>query len=92
MERDYYALYYLEIRTEQLPGTRFSFHIPYPIGATFLPPADNLPKVAHVERDGMFRFGRALIDEEKIIHRERAVLAGFESALAAARALYPELT
>ena len=40
----------------------------------------------------MCRFGYALIDEARIVHREPDVLARFERALAAGQALYAEST
>jgi hypothetical protein len=86
-EKDYYALYYLEITSASFPDLRFSFHMPYPIGRAHLPKPQKLPHVEHTEQDGMFRFGRPLIDDEKIIYRERDVQAKFEQALAEAKQL-----
>jgi len=86
-EKDYYALYYLEITSTAFPDLRFSFHMPYPIGRANLPKPQKLPHVEHTEQDGMFRFGRPLIDDEKIIYRERDVQAKFEQALAEAKQL-----
>jgi hypothetical protein len=56
--------------------------MPYPIGKTFFPKPKNLPKVDHVEQDGLFRFGRQLFSQERITHREKDVLVNFEQALA----------
>ncbi len=81
-EKDYYALYYLDISTEQFPELRFSFHIPYPIGKAWLPKPSLLPKVEHREQDGIFRFGRPLLEDERITYREQDVLAHFECSLA----------
>ncbi len=83
IERDYYALYYLEITTAHFPELRFSFHMPYPIGKSHFPAPKKVPKVEHVEQDGVFRFGRTLFPLEKITHRESDVLAQFEQALLA---------
>jgi len=80
--RDYYSLYYLEIKTEQFPDFTFSYHTPYTIGKKFLPHPETLPYVDHVEQDGIFRFGRPMLEQEKIIHREKDVLVKFEQALA----------
>ncbi len=87
-ERDYYSLYYLEIRAEAFPDLCFAFHIPYPLGKAFWPRPEQLPQVEHLEQDGLFRFGRALLDDEKIIYREPDVLAHFEAAFAEARQFY----
>jgi hypothetical protein len=86
-EKDYYALYYLEITSAVFPDLRFSFHMPYPIGRANLPKPQTLPRVEHTEQDGMFRFGRPLIDDEKIIYREQDVQTNFEHALAQAKQL-----
>lgn len=88
IERDYYALYYLEIATETFPETRFSFHMPYPVGRSRFPSPKQLPKVEHVEQDGLFRFGRTLFALEKITHREADVLTHFEQALQAVKSIY----
>ncbi len=84
-EQDYYALYYLEITNTVFPDLRFSFHMPYPIGRTHFPKPQKLPHVEHTEQDGMFRFGRPLVDDEKIIYRESDVQRNFEQALAEAK-------
>lgn len=83
IERDYYALYYLEITTAHFPELRFSFHMPYPIGRALFPTPKKVPKVEHVEQDGVFRFGRTLFPLEKITHRESDVLTQFAQALQA---------
>ncbi|MDF0555709.1 hypothetical protein [Kamptonema sp. UHCC 0994] len=83
--RDYYSLYYLEIKTEQFPDFTFSYHTPYTMGKKFLPHPETLPYVDHVEQDGIFRFGRPMLEQEKIIHREKDVLVKFEKALAEAK-------
>lgn len=83
--QDYYSLYYLEIKIDRFPEFTFSYHTPYPSGRKFLPHPDTLPFVDHVEQDGIFRFGRPLLEQEKIIHREKDVLVKFEQALAEAK-------
>lgn len=88
-EEDYYSLYYLQIKTDRVPEFSFSFHTPYPIGKQFWPSPKSLPKLEHVEEDGLFRFGRPLLEQEKIIHREKDVLANFERALAGAKGCLP---
>jgi hypothetical protein len=80
-EKDYYSLYYLEVSSTFFPELHFSFHMPYPVGKTFFPSPDTLPSVEHVEQDGLFRFGRSLVEEEKVLYRENDVLASFEEAL-----------
>lgn len=89
VEKDYYALYFLEIRTTGIPDVHFSFHMPYPIGRAFFPGPKKLPQVHHVEQDALFRFGRTLLPLEKITHRERDTLIFFEQALQEAKQLYP---
>jgi hypothetical protein len=83
--KDYYSLYYLEIKSDKFPDFSFSYHTPYPIGRKFLPHPETLPYVDHVEQDGFFRFGRPLLEQEKVIHTEQDVLAKFEAALAEAK-------
>lgn len=87
-EKDYYALYYLQIMTETFPDLRFSFHMPYPIGRAWLPEPRRLPHVEHTEQDGLFRFGRPLVANEKVIYREQDVQEHFEQALAEARQFF----
>lgn len=84
---DFYALYYIEVTTELFPELRFSFHIPYPIGKTWLPVPGTLPRVVHIEQDGLFRFGRLPTAHEKITYREQDVLERFEQALTEVRDL-----
>lgn len=83
--KDYYSLYYLEIKSDKFPDFSFSYHTPYTIGRKFLPHPETLPNVDHVEQDGIFRFGRPMLEQEKIIHTEEDVLIKFEAALAEAR-------
>jgi|SRR5579859_3946603 len=85
---DFYSLYYLEIRADEFPELCFAFHMPYPLGKAFWPRPNQLPQVGHLEQDGLFRFGRALLADEKIIYREQDVLTHFEAALAEAQRLY----
>lgn len=83
--KDYYSLYYLEIKSDKFPDFSFSYHTPYPIGRKFLPHPETLPAVDHVEQDGIFRFGRPLLEQEKVIHTEKDVLLKFEAALTEAK-------
>ncbi|MEG3977401.1 hypothetical protein QT970_22655 [Microcoleus sp. herbarium8] len=83
--KDYYSLYYLEIKSDKFPDFSFSYHTPYTIGRKFLPHPETLPPVDHVEQDGIFRFGRPLLQQEKVIHTEKDVLLKFEAALAEAK-------
>ncbi len=87
-EKDYYALYYLEISAEEFPTLHFSFHMPYPIGKAWFPSPGKLPMVAHIEQDGPFRFGRTLLNEEKIVHREQDVLSAIEQTMAEVEGLF----
>ncbi len=90
-EKDYYALYYLNVKDVAFPDMRFSFHMPYPLGKTLFPAPRKLPKVEHEEQDGIFRFGRPLFAYEKITHREQDVLAHLEQALQEMKT-FPALT
>ncbi|WP_293355508.1 hypothetical protein [Microcoleus sp. CAWBG51] len=83
--KDYYSLYYLEIKSDKFPDFSFSYHTPYTIGRKFLPHPETLPAVDHVEQDGIFRFGRPLLEQEKVIHTEKDVLLKFEAALTEAK-------
>jgi hypothetical protein len=85
VSREYYALYAVEISAAIRPESTFSFHIPQPIGKAFLPPARALPHVSHVEQEGLFRFGRRLYAEEKMLYREKDVVAHLAQALTEAR-------
>jgi hypothetical protein len=86
--KDYYSLYHLEITTTVFPDIRFSFHMPYPIGRAWLPAPQQLPRVEHIEQDGMFRFGRPLLADEKITYREQDVASCFELALTKAQQFF----
>ena len=91
VEPDYYALYSIEIIADARPDIRFAFHIPYALGRTFLPPSHTLPQVQHEEREeGLFRFGRKLDADEKILYLEQDVRLQMEQALADARHLFGE--
>jgi hypothetical protein len=88
-EQDFYSLYSVEVAAQDFPDLRFSFHTPYPIGKSWLPLPHTLPMVEHIEQDGIFRFGRALFDAEKITHREQDVLKHLDLALEDAKRFYP---
>jgi hypothetical protein len=87
ISHEYYALYAVEISAPSCPTWTFSFHIPQPIGKAFLPPARALPKVLHIEQEGLFRFGRRLYAEEKILYREKDVATHLAQALTEACSL-----
>jgi hypothetical protein len=89
-EKDYYSLYHLEVVTETFPDIHFSFHMPYHIGKDWFPAPVQLPKVEHIEQDGIFRFGRSLLASEKITHREQDVLAHFVQAFMEAKKFYSQ--
>ncbi len=86
--KDYYALYHLEVAAAAFPELRFSFHVPYPIGKAFLPSPHALPRVEHAEQDGIFRFGRPLLEDEKVLYREKVVEANFALALSEAQRIW----
>jgi hypothetical protein len=79
-EKDYYSLYYLEIADERLPDFTFSFHTPYPIGISIFPNKADLERIDHQEQEGIFRFGRTVINDEKIVFKEKEMLKRFEEA------------
>lgn len=81
INKNYYSLYYLEVWSDILPDIKFSFHTPYPLGNEFWPPPRSLPAVEHHENDGIFRFGRSVLDEEKIVYREKDVLKKFNDSM-----------
>lgn len=80
-KKDFYALYYIEVAAAAFPDVQFAFHIPYPLGKQWFPSANKLPHVEHVEQDGLFRFGRTILNTEKILYREKDVLMYLEQAL-----------
>jgi hypothetical protein len=88
IEKDYYALYFLEVAAKTCPDTHFSFHVPYTIGKHFFPAPEDLPRVNHVEQEGTFRFGRTISRYEKIVQPEHDTYAFFTAALGEVRRLY----
>ena len=78
---DYYSLFYLEIKHEKIKDYKFSFHTPYNIGEGIFKEHSELPTVEHSENEGMFRFGRSLLEEEKIVYREKDVIKKFQEAV-----------
>lgn len=78
IDEDYYSLYYLAIGYQDY---HFSFHTPYPIGLDYLPSKESLPSISHEEQEAMFRFGRPLFEEEKIIFTEKEVIKHFNEAI-----------
>ena len=80
INKNYYSLFYQEL-FDIHSGIKFSFHTPYPIGSKFFPPWKPLNKVAHEENEeGLFRFGRAVYEDEKIIYSNKKVLLEFNKA------------
>lgn len=76
----YYSLYYLSIKNEKLEDYHFSFHTPYPIGKSIFPSKDKLEHIHHEEQEGIFRFGRTLFDEEKVIFTVKEIIKRYEDA------------
>lgn len=74
IKKDYYSLYYISIEDERVGDYKFNFHIPCYIGKDFFGEIENIPLVNHEEGNGLFRFGRPLFDEEKIIYTEKMVI------------------
>ncbi len=89
-EMNYYSLYFLEVMDDRIPEYRFSFHIPYPIGKEFFPPKQALKNVVHAEQmDSIFRFGRALFEDEKVIYTEKTVRKQFQEAIVKYELYFP---
>ena len=63
----HYALYSLELRPPFLQeSSSYRFHVPYSVGKAYLPQPEKLSHVVeHEASEGLFRFGRALEDEEE---------------------------
>ncbi len=79
---DYYSLFYLEIEHNEIKDYKFNFHTPYSIGKSIFRNKDELPMVKNNEDvDGMFRFGRNLFEEEKVVYREKDVIKKFLEAI-----------
>lgn len=79
--KDYYSLFHVSVQHEELKDYRFSFHTPYPIGQKFFTDKKNLPKVVHEEQEGLFRFGRPLFKEERVIFSMKNTVKYFEEAI-----------
>jgi len=79
VEEHYFSLYFQEL-VDVHSGMRMSFHTPYPIGEKFFPSYEKVKKVEHFEQDGMFRFGRPLHDDEKIVFSIKRVLKEFSTS------------
>lgn len=81
VQRDYYSLYFIEI-FEPSEEYSFSFHVPYPIGSSYLPNPNKLKRVNHIENEhSIFRFGRAISEEEMVVHRVNKVEKAFLNAM-----------
>jgi len=87
-EQDFYSSYILEVRADIFPDLYFAFHTPYLLGKTFWPSPATLPQIEHIEQHWPFSFGRALLEEEKILNRENDVLTRFEAAFAQTQQLF----
>ena len=75
IDKDYYSLYYIEIKSEFIDDIKFSFHTPYPLASEeYYPDINTIPMVQHEENEeGLFRFGRSLFAEELIVFTETKV-------------------
>ncbi|WP_242225387.1 hypothetical protein [Bacillus cereus group sp. BfR-BA-01380] len=85
--KDYYSLYFISVEIESV---YFSFHIPFPLGSDFLPSPNKIVAIQHEEQEGLFRFGRALLEEEKIIFKEKSIIKYFEEAILKYKHVYTE--
>ena len=81
IQKDYYSLYVVEIKDPRIQDHRFCFHLPYPIGEPFMPSKNKIKRTDAEEQQGMFRFGRPLVSDEKIVYTEKRVQEGFQEAL-----------
>lgn len=59
----------------------FSFHSPFDPAFDSFPPIFDLPLVDHEASEGLFRFGRALRDDEMVTHSEKLVRQQLEHCL-----------
>ena len=81
-DKNWFCLYYIEVADKHVPYARFSFHVPYALGSSYLPEERFLPKAKnHEEGEGMFRFGRPVWDNEKILYTEKMVSSMLEKAI-----------
>lgn len=81
IQNDYYSLFYISIQDDRIKDLKFSFHIPYSLGEEIFPKKEEIKRVEHEEQYGLFRFGRPLLGNEKIIYTEKFVLKKFNEAL-----------
>jgi len=67
VQSNYYSLYYLKV-IDRYSDTTYSYHTPYIIGKRIFPSWNTLIRVQHEENyEGIFRFGRPLYEDEKIV-------------------------
>lgn len=81
---EYYTLLFLEVKNKD--GERvFSFHSPLPVvlEKNLFSHVDinELPEVQHFEQEGMFRFGRGLTEDEKVLYAEKTTMKQLELAI-----------
>lgn len=70
IEEDYYTLYHIKIEVLGIKDT-FSFHIPFEKGKLIFEDKKYLKEIGgHENLEGMFRYGRPLKDDEKVIITE----------------------
>jgi hypothetical protein len=86
--KDFYSLFYLEIQDQRIPDFKFGFHTPFSIGKNIFPSLKETPKIIHKEQDGVFRFGRSLFQDERIIYRESFVLKKINAVVKKYRLYY----
>lgn len=87
----YYSLYHLSLNSDYYKDYPYSFHVPYPIGSSFLPAYHVLEKGNHHTQEDVFRFGRSLFNNEKVIFKEQEVIKYFKEAKEKYLLYFPEL-
>lgn len=80
ISKNYYSLFHIKIKVDGIED-KFSFHLPYSKGLDIFTDTDYPVEAGVLEGEGLFRFGRAVGKNEKIIYTESYVKKKFEKAL-----------
>lgn len=80
ISKNYYSLFHIKIKVDGIED-KFSFHLPYSKGLDIFTDTDYPVEAGVLEGEGLFRFGRAVGGNEKIIYTESYVKKKFEKAL-----------
>ncbi|HHX61995.1 MAG TPA: hypothetical protein GX707_15000 [Epulopiscium sp.] len=77
---NYYSLFHIKMQVEGMEET-FSFHLPYSKGLGIFCEKDYPIETNVVEREGLFRFGRPVAEQEKLVYTESKTKKKFEKIL-----------